>query len=331
MSQTAPPLTWLGPLDTLIHDLNALGVKPLSDQQRLKKMDSPYPRPSESRVNNPIFCSPPSDLIIYDQEELDRGAYGSVYAGEFAGRPVAVKRIHPSLLEAQLSQGQQVRRDFHAECQRMKDIGEHTNVVGFIGAFQDRTGPFLVMEKMSQNLHKFLEANRGALKPQQQLRLCLDIATGLAFLHSQNPPLVHRDLTARNVLLDESRRAKIGDLGQSKLRTAAHFQTRQPGAVPYMPPEALRTQPQYTEKVDIFSFGVLMLEIATQTPPSGGLDGIDATPEEERRSSDLTRLAKDHPLKSLIRSCLKNKPGERPDAATLLEELQEVLQQLTQV
>ena len=213
----------------------------------------------------------------------------------------------------------------------MKEIGEHTNVVGFIGAFQDRTGPFLVMEKMSQNLHKFLEANRGALKPQQQLRLCLDIATGLAFLHSQNPPLVHRDLTSRNVLLDESRRAKIGDLGQSKLRTAAHFQTRQPGAVLYMPPEALHTHPQYTEKVDIFSFGVLMLEIATQTPPSVGLDGINTIPEEERRSSDLARLAKDHPLKSLIRSCLKNKPGERPDAATLLEELQEVLQQLMQV
>ena len=294
-------------------------------------MDSPVPRPSKSRVNNPIFCSPPGNLIIYDQEELDRGAYGIVYAGEFAGRPVAVKRIHPPLLEAHSAQGQQVRRDFQAECQRMKDIGEHPNVVGFIGAFQDRTGPFLVMEKMAQNLYTFLEANRGTLRLQQQLRLCLDIATGLAFLHSRDPPLVHRDLTARNVLLDESGRAKIGDLGQSKLKTAAPFQTRQPGAVPYMPPEALRTQPEYNEKVDIFSFGVLMLEIATQTPPSGGLDGIDATPEEERRSGDLACLAEDHPLQSLIRSCLKNEPGERPDAATLLEELQEVFQQLTQV
>ena len=208
----------------------------------------------------------------------------------------------------------------------MKDIVGHTNVVEFIGAFQDRAGPFLVMEKMSQNLHTFLEANRGTLKLQQQLRLCLDIATGLAFLHSQDPSLVHRDLTARNVLLDESGRAKIGDLGQSKLKTAAHFQTRQPGAVPFMPPEALRTHPQYTEKVDIFSFGVLMLEIATQTPPSVGLDGINTIPEEERRSSDLARLAKDHPLESLIRSCLKNKPGERPDAAMLLEELQKLAQ-----
>ena len=294
-------------------------------------MASPVPRPSESSVNNPIFCSPPRDLIIYDQEELDRGAYGSVYAGKFAGRPVAVKRIHPPLLEAHSAQGQQVLRVFQAECQRMKDIVGHANVVGFIGAFQDRTGPFLVMEKMAQNLYKFLEANRGTLRLQQQLRLCLDIATGLGFLHSQDPPLVHRDLTARNVLLDESGRAKIGDLGQSKLKTAAHFQTRQPGAVPYMPPEALRTQPQYTEKVDIFSFSVLMLEIATQTPPSGGLDGINTIPEEERRTSDLARLAEDHPLQSLIRSCLKNEPGERPDAATLLEELQEVFQQLTQV
>ena len=83
----------------------------------------------------------------------------------------------------------------------MKDIVGHANVVGFIGAFQDRTGPFLVMEKMAQNLYKFLEANSGTLRLQQQLRLCLDIATGLVFLHSQDPPLVHRDLTARNVLL----------------------------------------------------------------------------------------------------------------------------------
>ena len=276
---------------------------------------------------DPVFGSPPSDLIIdYSKDEIDRGAYGVVYAGKRADRAVAVKRIHKALLEEHLAQGQQVLRGFQAECQRMKDIGEHTNVVEFIGAFVDKDGPFLVMEKMSQNLHKFLEANRGTLKLQQQLRLCLDIATGLAFLHSQDPPLVHRDLTARNVLLDESRRAKIGDLGQSKLRTAAHFQTRQPGAVLYMPPEALRDQPQYTEKVDIFSFGVLMLEIATQTPPSCGFDSIDTKPEEERRSRDLNRLAENHPLKSRIRLCLKNEPGERPDAATLLEDLQKLAQ-----
>ena len=283
-------------------------------------------RSMESSVD-PVFGSPPSDLIIdYGKDEINRGAYGVVYAGKLADRAVAVKRIHKALLEEHLAQGEQVLRDFQAECQRMKDIGEHTNVVEFIGAFEDKDGPFLVMEKMSQNLHTFLEANEGTLKVQQQLRLCLDIATGLAFLHSQKPPLVHRDLTARNVLLDESGRAKIGDLGHSKLRTPAHFQVGQPGTVPYMPPEALHTQPQYTEKVDIFSFGVLMLEIATQTPPSGGLDGIDATPEEERHSSDPAHLAKDHPLKSLIRLCLKNKPGERPDAATLLAVLKELAQ-----
>ena len=281
----------------------------------------------ESSVDH-MFGSPPSDLIIdYREGEIDRGAYGVVYAGKRADRAVAVKHIHKLLLEEHLAQGEQVLRNFQAECQRMKDIGEHTNVVGFVGAFVDKDGrPILVMEKMSQNLQEFLKANKGRLKLQQQLRLCLDIATGLAFLHSQNPPLVHRDLTSRNVLLDESGRAKIGDLGQSKLRTAAHFQTRQPGAVPYMPPEALRTQPQYTEKVDIFSFGVLMLEIATQTPPSCGLDGIDTKPEEERRSSDLACLAEDHPLKSLIRLCLKNEPGERPGAAILLEFLKELAQ-----
>ena len=274
------------------------------------------------------FRSAPSDLRIFDQEEIDRGSYGSVYPGELAGRPIAVKRIHPLLLEAEAGQGQRVRQEFQEECQRMKDIGDHSNVVGFRGAYQDEKGLFLVMEKMLHNLRKFLETNRGTLSLQQQVRLCVDIATGLEFLHSQDPPLVHRDLTARNVLLDEAGRAKIGDLGQSKLKTSSHFRTVQPGAVPYMPPEALRTQPQYNEKVDIFSFGVLMLEVATQSPPSHSLEGINITPEEERRANDLALLAEDHPLKPLIQLCLRNDPTERPDAAALLEKLQRILQQL---
>ena len=221
-----------------------------------------------------------------------------------------------------------MRQDFKAECQRLKDIGDHPNVVGFLGAYQDGKGPILVMEKMSQNLQKFLEINRGSLRLQQQLQMCLDIATGLEFLHSQNPPVVHRDLSARNVLLDATGRAKIGDLGQSKLKTASFFQTRQPGAVPYMPPEALRDQPLYNEKVDIFSFGVLMLEIATQSAPSSSLEGINVVLEEDRRRSDLELLPEDHPLKPLIRVCLKNNPAGRPDAGTLIKNLQEMHQRL---
>ena len=275
-----------------------------------------------------LFSSPPSNLSISDQEEIDRGAYGSVYPGELAGIPVAVKRIHPTLLQAESEQGRRVRQDFKAECQRLKDIGDHPNVVGFLGAYQDGKGPFLVMERMSQNLQWFLETNRESLRLQQQLQLCLDIATGLKFLHSQSPPVVHRDLSARNVLLDEAGRAKIGDLGQSKLKTAAFFQTRQPGAVPYMPPEALRDQPLYNEKVDIFSFGVLMLEVATQSAPSVSLEGINTIPEEDRRHNDLESLPEDHPLEPLIRVCLMNNPAGRPDAATLLKNLQEMHQQL---
>ena len=279
----------------------------------------------------PLFSSPPSDLSINDQEEIDRGAYGSVYTGELAGNPVAVKRIHPVLLQAESVQGRRVRQDFKAECQRLKDIGDHPNVVGFLGAYQDGKGPFLVMEKMSQNLQRFLETNRESLRLQHQMQLCLDIATGLEFLHLQNPPVVHRDLSAKNVLLDEAGRAKIGDLGQSKLKKDSHFETRQPGAIPYMPPEALRDQPLYNEKVDIFSFGVLMLEIATQSAPSVSLEGINTIPEEDRRRSDLALLPEDHPLKPLVCMCLKDDPAERPDAAIIREILHGLYEQLAQV
>ena len=177
------------------------------------------------------------------------------------------------------------------------------------------------MEKMDRDLRKLLHAQKGKLTYRRQMQLCLDVAKGLHFLHTQNPPVVHRDLSARNILLDESGRAKIGDLGESRLKTAAYFRTKQPGAVPYMPPEALDADACYDEKIDIFSFGVLMLEIATQQSPNPGLQNIGSNQEKERRQKVLACLPAKHPLERLILRCLNNAP-ERPTAAEVLKELE---------
>ena len=121
---------------------------------------------------------------------------------------------------------------------------------------------------------------------------------------------------AKNILLNEDGSiAKISDLGQAKFRPSniQYLSTKAPGCVIYMPPECLGDRPRFTAKSDTFSFGVVMLHVFTQEPPSCGLMNIGAKPEIERRADDLSKLSNDHPLKSLIVTCLDNDPNKRPD------------------
>ena len=276
-------------------------------------------------VNTAQYFRPkPPSLKI--REEICRGAYGSVHFGELDGRPVAVKRIHRLLLEAARGQGdfERVMTDFKRECQLLEKL-DYPHVVDFQGAFYDETTdePVLVMERMRESLREFLERKRNELSQQRQQVICLEIARGLRFLHTHTPPIIHRDLTDKNVMLGKDGLVKIGDLGQSRLKAnnAEYFNTAQPGAIPFMPPEAMQEQSRYNEKLDIFSLGVLMLEVATQQPPKVDLVGIGRDKETVRRRDDLSKLEEDHPLKPLILSCLMDDPKKRPDIVTVHTQL----------
>ena len=281
---------------------------------------------SRQLLQNPAqyFRPKPPSLKIGD--EISRGAYGSVHSGELNGRTVAVKRIHRLLLEAAKRQGDfdKVMTDFKEECQLLEQV-DHPHVVDFRGAFYDETTnePILGMERMRENLREFLERTGKNLSNQKQLLICLEITRGLRFLHTHTPLIVHRDLTDKNVMFGEDGLVKIGDLGQSRLKAnnAEYFNTAQPGAIPFMPPEAMQEQSRYNEKLDVFSLGVLMLEIGTQQPPRVGLAGIGSTPEIQRHGRDLSELEEEHPLKPLLLSCLKDDPKERPDIVTIHTQL----------
>ena len=255
-----------------------------------------------------------------------------MHCGELDGRPVAVKRIHRLLLEAAREQGdfEQVMTDFKRECQLLETL-DHPHVVDFRGAFYDELTeePVLVMERMRENLREYLEKNEAeGLSRQRQLEICLGMVRGLRYLHTHNPPIVHRDLTDKNVMFGKDGLVKIGDLGQSKLKAnnAEYFSTAQPGAIPFMPPEAMRKESRYNEKLDIFSLGVLMLEVATQQPPNVELYGIGVTPEIQRHAADLSKLEADHPLKLLILSCLNDDQRQRPDIVTVHTQLQAIVE-----
>ena len=262
-----------------------------------------------------IFAPRPDALTV--GEVISRGAYGVVHRGRLGARPVAVKKVHDLLLDCARERKEDLEatlKSFHDECEIMK-VAKHSNVVEYIGVFHQEESALLVMELMDQTLAEYLANSRGPLPLSKQAHICLQIAQGLTYLHEHTPQILHRDLTAKNVLVKEDGSiVKISDLGQAKFRPSSvlYLTTKAPGCVVYMPPECLVDRPHFTDRSDMFSFGVVVLQVTTQEPPSVGLVIREGQPETERRAADLSRLRPDHPMRPLILQCLQNDPAQRP-------------------
>ena len=128
--------------------------------------------------------------------------------------------------------------------------------------------PVLVMEQLNTNLDNLLETSLS-IPLTLKRSLLADVARGLLHLHTHNPPIVHRDLSARNILLTSSLVAKISDLGNARIINLrpgqlARTLSRIPGTLAYMPPEAFDEPLRYGSQLDIFSFGHLALFTFTQ-------------------------------------------------------------------
>jgi len=154
---------------------------------------------------------------------------------------------------------------YRRECQLMADL-RHPNVVQFLGLcfFPEDPLPILIMERVEMNLDALLEVPR--LPMALMCSLLADVARGLAYLHGYS--VVHRDLTARNILISSGLVAKITDLGNSRIvdsrETHCQMLTKCPGTLVYMPPEAIGDARDYDTPLDVFSFGHLALYVFTQ-------------------------------------------------------------------
>ena len=262
----------------------------------------------------------PTTSTVTKGKKLGRGAYGVVYEGKMGSRRVAIKKIH-DLESLRIDRDPQLA-PIVAQFRREYDIlqaASHRHVVECIDLISEGKDVELVMELMDQTLTTFLAANQG-LPVTKQLEICLKLANGLQFLHQRDPQILHRDLNANNVLMNkEGDIVKISDFGQSRLRpTSKEFlSSRHPGCLPYMPPESLADKPRFNSKGDVFSLGVLMMQISTQATPTCSLFGIGVQPERERRAEDLALLPEDHVLKPLILQCLRDDLEARPDAFSI--------------
>ena len=279
------------------------------------------------------------------------GSYGSIEEVKIPGALCAAKKIHECLTKSDPNWlGKEVAdsniQKFLSECAMLSRL-RHPHIVQFLGLWSDKTSLYLVMEKMMINLHDLLVPEDTLPSSTTQLRIplglkcsiVLDTARGLAYLHAQNPPVIHRDLSARNVLLDSALTAKIADLGMAKIVSAkdSATMTKAPGALVYMPPEALEDVSRYSTVIDIFSLGVIIIFVLAEEFPANlkaptyndEVRGLVARTELQRRENYTLKicrtLPKSHPLIGLMESCLQNIASKRPSIATILKILQQLL------
>ncbi len=283
--------------------------------------------------------------VVSTGKHLGHGAFGSVIEMRMMGGAFcAGKRIHDALISPQNEGVQKMIEKFVAECELMSKM-RHPNIVNFYGlAFlDDSSTPILVMEQLDRSLEDYLERSQMKDLPFSiRVSILYDVGKGLVFLHSYQPPIIHRDLTARNILLTTTKQARIADLGNSRIidtEKITRTLSQTPGTLLYMPPEALEFKPKYGASLDMFSFGHVALFVLTHVFPTHLLpatypDGngkLLARTEVERRSLyfetlEANELIPSH-LVDIVKACLDNNPQDRPSSNEMAEVLENLLEE----
>ena len=234
--------------------------------------------------------------------ELGVGGWATVTVAKFRGAEVAVKRIHNQIISRHNIQLFQREMNIAARLR-------HPNLIQFIGATMEGE-MMIIMELMATSLRSQLETEEY-FQPKLVKAICLDVALGLNYLHLIQPdPIVHRDISSANVLLEQlplnKWRAKLTDYGS--VNVVRQLRTENPGSPAYAAPEASNPRLQ-SPKMDIYSFGALILEMLTGRLP---------TPEDR---PGMFRKVQHERLLHLIRRNLSENPEDRPSASAIISEL----------
>ncbi|XP_047061431.1 G-type lectin S-receptor-like serine/threonine-protein kinase SD2-5 [Lolium rigidum] len=204
-------------------------------------------------------------------DKLGEGGFGSVFKGQFGEESIAVKR---------LDRAGQGKREFSAEVQTIGSI-HHINLVRLIGFCAEKSNRLLIYEYMPKgSLDRWIyhrhDNNAPPLDWSTRCKIITQIAKGLSYLHEEcTKKIAHLDVKPQNILLDDNYNAKLSDFGLCKLidRDISQVVTRMRGTPGYLAPEWLTSQ--ITEKADIYSFGVVVMEVIS------GRKNIDTSRSEE--------------------------------------------------
>ena len=243
---------------------------------------------------------------------IGSGGWGEVLEGTVR---VAVKRMHFAILN--LHNLDRLQREM-----RLLTEVRHPNLLQFIGAVFDQSPPLIITELLDLNLRQAYKQNylgRG-----HRLTIFTDIAKALNYLHQRYNPIIHRDVSTPNILLQQMPnngwKGKLSDLGSANFLQQA--QTMGEGAIVYSPPEvipqpfALDTEPPpQTVKIDVYSYGIVVCEVTTSQFPS-----------QENYREMLQQVQRDHRLVyELIVQCTRRDPSDRLSMAEVLEGLKKII------
>ena len=273
------------------------------------------------------------NVRLFKEQELGHGSFATVCRAQCDDLLCAAKVLHAEFFDQ--DNPDPGERDFISkfvkECNILPSI-THPNIVQCFGTYKDPETdlPVLLMELMDESLTNYLERSQDHLPFHTEVSFSYDVALGLSYLHSRG--YVHRDLSSNNVLIMAGVRVKITDFGMCRAISGPSFrQTRQtlcPGTHPYMPPEALVEPPKYTDKLDVFSFGVLMIQIMTRKFPEPGPAHralhamlLQIIPEDERRDKHIKLVSQRHQMLPLAKQCIQNSPDVRPTSHDICSSL----------
>ena len=280
-----------------------------------------------------------SDVEFLRDQNLGRGAYGVVFKARYRGSVCAAKEIHSILIEAAytLAERRRLQDNFIRECDHCSKLN-HPNIVRFIGMYHppQQLFPVMIMELMGESLTTYAEKPNISFK--RRMSILHDVAEGLSYLHSRNPPVIHRDLSPNNILLKHLPLlpvAKIADLGVAKViniedTVSKQYLTKVPGTVHFMPPEALKDNPQYDTSLDVFSYGgITLYTVNGKWPKPTALTEYDPVTcqvqgfsEVQRRQEYLDKMTGEaEVLRPLVKACLHNDPMKRPSILELSEKI----------
>ncbi|PRP76247.1 putative Nucleotide pyrophosphatase/phosphodiesterase [Planoprotostelium fungivorum] len=262
------------------------------------------------------------DTIDYNEIQIaapvGKGASGIVYAGKWRGTPVAIKRVEVQDVES--------ARAYLSEIQIMKELRPHSNVVQFLGSSVNAMmKSVFILTQMCDNgsLYDLLHS-RVTIEGKVLEKIIRGIAAGMYHLMTEG--IVHRDLAARNILLDKTLECKVSDFGLSRhIAAGAENQTQATvGPLKHMAPESLMHS-RYSEKSDVWAFGVTLYEIYARTDPYPGYSPVEAVariisevrPLRLQPTRNMTA-----PMRELFNSCFCMEPALRPTFKQLLEALE---------
>ncbi|KAK7314640.1 hypothetical protein VNO77_33167 [Canavalia gladiata] len=249
-------------------------------------------------------------------ERIGLGSYGEVYRGEWHGTEVAVKRF----LDQDIS-GESLE-EFKTEVRIMKRL-RHPNVVLFMGAVTRPPNLSIVTEFLPRgSLYRLLHRPNSQLDERRRLKMALDTARGMNYLHNCTPVIVHRDLKSPNLLVDKNWVVKVCDFGLSRMKHSTFLSSRSTaGTAEWMAPEVLRNEPS-NEKCDVYSYGVILWELSTLQQPWGGMNPmqvVGAVGFQHRRLDIPDDM--DPAIADIIRKCWLTDPKLRPTFAEILAAL----------